>query len=291
MKGPDHKELLNKVLNKDDAEKTRQFIKEINTRIDSTSNNRGPHWHRSDFSHDPRVQGLKVASDNPETWWKNFLKIEDAKTITKLHQIQDVAVSQPGQIVNGHKVTPEMISRAKVAVEKMRNGIKPDLKEFPWVSKNGPNMAPAGSKAGSSSNGVGNITQTLKSSLTIDKLHKAGKGGGIVGAGISGVVSIVKNGRAIYKNEKTWKDAGLNTLRDTGGGAVTGYVASIAGYAGQVAAIAVLGSNPVGWVAITATVGTSVVCSFAAGVGANKIYNKVCNGTPKLFKKMKKWFS
>ncbi len=257
-------------------------IEKIHQTIDRTANSRGSYWHRSDFSHDPRVVGVEVASDNPEKWFANFNKINDAKLIARFHQIQDAAVSQPGQIINGHELTPEMIAKAKEAVEGMNNGIQPDLRGFGWTGQNGPTMAP-GSQ-------INNITQNIKAGLTLDKLGKAGKSGGLIGAGIAGGISIGMNGYAIYKNEKTWKEAGISTLKDTSRGGVAGVAGSVAGYAAQVIVTGLLVSNPGGW-AIAATIAASTVASIGGGAAATVAYNKVWNGCSKLFKKKKRGYN
>ncbi|MFX1590116.1 MAG: hypothetical protein ACFFC1_18410, partial [Promethearchaeota archaeon] len=159
----------------------------------------------------------------------------------------------------------EMIDKAREAVEQMKNGKMPNLKDFEWTTKNGPNMSnPAASNT---------IFENLKAAFKPSNLHKAGKVGAKGGAIFSVATSSIKNIYRLCRKRTTIAEAGIDVGKDTISGTAGGYVGSMAGYGATVLIVA-CASNPAGWVIITSSIAASLVAGGITTVLTKKGLNK-----------------
>lgn len=272
MDHKDHVEATEKLVKK----KMKKLMKKLHKKIDSTSQTVGGRAHRSDFSHDPRLQAMDHLAKNPEKWFLKLIKNRDVKVITQLHQIQDAGslYVKPGDIVNGHPLTQEMIDKAKIAVEGMKKGKKPDLRSFRWTQKAGPKMAksiPKGVK--------GPLGQSLKSALSLKNLYKAFKGGALFGAIFSSVITIPKNYYyVVIRKKKTLKHALGNIAKDISDGGISGGVSSVVGYATAEGLALIITTTATGGTALVAV--AVVAASGAAGYATHKAVTKVWEYIP-----------
>jgi len=251
-----------------------KFIKKLHTKIDSTVKKTGSRYHRSDFSHDPRVQSMDHLAKNANKWFLKLIENQDAKMITRWHQIHDAGVyAKEGDIVNGHRLTQEMINKAKEAYKGMMDGKKPDMRKFRWTAKSGPNMSPNIPKGLKSP-----FWKSFKSAFSFKNLNKAGKSGGKWGAIISSVITIPKNTYLVYRKKRNVKHALGNVAKDISDGFITGYISSVVGYSTGVA-MGILVTTPAGWGPVLVIV-TVITTSAAAGYGSHKLVCKVWEYVP-----------
>jgi hypothetical protein len=113
---------------------TPEDLAEIQKTIDGTIPISGPTNHRNDGSHNPN----SIAREFKKRGWSKR-KIKAAKNVVKMHNVLDVAHSKPGQVVNGHIVTQDMIDRAREIEKNIRKGIR--VKYPKWAKKVGKHMA------------------------------------------------------------------------------------------------------------------------------------------------------
>jgi hypothetical protein len=262
-KGPEHIDVINKVLNSNEDGKIREFIEKVNTRIDITSQSAGSYWHRSDGTHDARVQGLNELMEDPGSWWRKFLDISRTKKITQIHNLQDVNSSSVGSLSNGHIITQEMKDKARESLEILKKDPNAKIEGIEWATEHGDTM-----KSGTEQV----VKETLKEALSIGNLFKAAKTGAKFGCIFSFGISTIKNSYLIYKNKRTIKKALGNILRDTTSGTTSGAAGSAAGYTTTAIITVLLGTNPVGW-----TLVATITCSVSIGLITSGIVYKSCD--------------
>jgi len=64
---------------------TQQFMEDLHKTIDSTFDKVGSKWHRSDFSHDPRVQSMDHLAKNANKWFLKLIENQDAKMLLTIN--------------------------------------------------------------------------------------------------------------------------------------------------------------------------------------------------------------
>ncbi len=284
-----HRALARSVL----GEKFRDLIGRMNDWIDETVIPKGdvlPKWHRSDGSHNMSNVLRRFLSDKPKEWYKEIFKNGLIRRIYALHILYDIAVTEPGGLVNGHAVTQEMVDICRKALEKAsglpwekikfllekgesipiknKEAIKEAWKIIKGFFKKGPNMKISLKIPEWSS---------LKDALKPGKILNAGSGA-IKGAAIfSFVTSATKNGYKVCKGKIRIETALKEITKDTGAGTVAGVAGSTTGYITAVLVVSVITGT--GALVTVSTIVIPVAVSCAAGYftfkGVKNLLNKV----------------
>lgn len=274
------------------AEKDKELINKVQEIIDETAQQVGGLVHRNDMSHDPRIVLGKAMEEGGDLfdWIKDAVKgnLTKVKEMTQLHQIQDVSGfsdelgnlsgTKVGSVVNGHKITQEMIDQCKEAVEQMNQGIKPDLSKFEWTKKAGSGI---NSKAAPNAPS-GPLLKQFAKTCSLDKLNNSGMKAAKGAAIITTVISTGINGYKVYKGEVEAIDAVDNITKDVSCAVVSSYTGAAISILGTTAVI-MLGATPAGWVVL----GTAFIVGTSTGIGVNCIARKAYDKVPIL--KLRWW--